>query len=424
MTPRFFRVRQRWETACIEDIAVEVRERLDSLFRSNPLPPGKTVAITAGSRGIRNIDTITKAVVDFFSEHGLKPFLVPAMGSHGGATARGQVELLAQYGITEEAVGCPIRSSMETVILGKYEAGPAMDVPVHFDRHAAEADYVFLVNRIKPHTRFTGAIESGLSKMLVIGLGKETGASLFHRAVSASSFDETILRVASLIRKKINLLGGLGIVENALDQTAILRATPPYEIEKTDEELLVLARERMPRLPFEEIDLLFIDRIGKNISGTGMDSNVVGRKFDDHKAMPGEKPVVRCIAVRGLTPETGGNANGIGMAEFCLGSVLKAMDIQETRINAIAANHVSAAMMPLDYDTDEDILDAARRTLGFESADAMKILRIRDTLHLETLLCSESLLCEAKDLASRGGLEILEDPLPGRFDVDLMNLPE
>ncbi len=420
MTPRFFRVRQRWETTCIENVAAEVRKQLDSLFRSHPPAPGKTVAITAGSRGIKNIDTITKAVVDFFKELGLKPFLVPAMGSHGGATAQGQSELLARYGITEEAVGCPIRSSMETAVLGNLGA----DLPIHCDRYAAEADHVFLVNRIKPHTRFAGPIESGLSKMLMIGLGKEIGASLYHRVLSVDSFDETIRRVVSLIRGKTNLLGGLGIVENVLDQTAILRATPPDEIENTDGELLVLAREMMPRLPFEEIDLLFIDRIGKNISGTGMDSNVVGRKFDDHKAVPGDRQIVHCIAVRGLTPETGGNANGIGMAEFCLGSVLKAMDVHETRINAIAANHVSAAMLPLDYDSEEEILEAARRTLGFENADEMKILRIRDTLHLETLLCSESLWCQANELASRGKLEILEEPLPGRFDVDLVDRTE
>jgi len=396
MTPRFFRIRQVFDTTCLGDVALETRLQLERLFRSGDLIPGKTVAITAGSRGIRNIVAILKTIAGYFHERGLNPFLVPAMGSHGKATAKGQTELLAQYGITEKAVGCPIRSSMETVVLGSLTLGGEM-VPIHFDRFAAEADHVFLVNRVKPHTRFSGAIESGLSKMLMVGLGKETGATLYHRHIGDDSFEDAVRKVVPLIRSRISLLGGLGIVENALDQTAILRAIPPESIEKTDEELLVVARRMMPRIPFDEIDLLFIDRIGKDISGTGMDTSIVGRKSK------GEKPVVHRIAVRDLTPETGGNANGIGLADYCLAAVVEKMDLSETRINAVAANRPHAADIPQVFSTDQEILDA----FGWK-VEEMRILRIRDTMHLETLLCSESLWEQAKILESRGELEILD----------------
>ncbi|MCL2304296.1 MAG: [Fe-S]-binding protein [Planctomycetaceae bacterium] len=401
-------MRQIFETAYLDDVASETRLQLDRLFRSAHPTPGKSVAITAGSRGIRNIDTILKTVVEYFCELGLEPFLVPAMGSHGGATAKGQTALLAQYGITEKTVGCPIRSSMETVVLDSLTFPHGETIPIHFDRCAAEADHVFLVNRIKPHTRFTGPIESGLSKMLMVGLGKETGATLYHRYVPVGSFETAIRKVVSLIRSRISLLGGLGIVENAQDQTAILRATPPESIEKTDEELLVFAKSRMPRIPFDEIDLLLIDRIGKNISGTGMDTNVVGRKSDDRRTVPGEKPVVHRIAVCDLTPETGGNANGIGLADYCLAAAVEKMDRNETRINAIAANRPHAAEIPQVFFTEQEILEAALKENGVGNAEEMHTLWIRDTLHLETLLCSESLREQAKVLELQGKLKILD----------------
>jgi len=411
ISPAFFRVQQIFEE-CRLDVVTEIRTELDRLFCAVNLVPGKRVAITAGSRGIRNIGTILKTIVAYFHRRGLRPFLVPAMGSHGGATATGQTELLAKYGITEKMVGCPIRSSMETVVLDTViHGGEAISIP--FDRFAAGADHVFLVNRIKPHTRFTGPIESGLSKMLMFGLGKEVGATLYHRVVSDDSFDDAVRKIVPIICNRVSLLGGLGIVENAQGQTAILRASPPDGIENTDEELLILAQKMIPRIPFDELDLLFIDQIGKDISGTGMDTNIVGRKLGCGK------PVVHRIAVRDLTPKTGGNATGIGLADYCLDAVVKKMDIHETRINAIAASRPDAAEIPQVYFTDMEILAAA-----WKECDVMRILRIRDTKHLETLLCSGSLWEEAKILESRGKLKILEEPLPGRFDVDWVDRGE
>lgn len=391
-----FRFHQQLDKRSIADPYAETRLEMRQLRFS--VRKGQTVAVTASSRGIGNIVPIMRGVVDHFRESGLEPFIVPAMGSHAGGTAESQRQLLYDYGLTESVLGCPIRSSMETVVLGELridsdDVGYSDCIPVHFDRITSEADHVFLVNRIKSHTRFTGTIESGLLKMLMIGLGNAEGAGIYHRAISNDRFSAVIRRVADFLMQKISLLGGLGIVENGEGQTALLKALPATNLLTGEEKLLLLAKTLMPRLPFQEIDLLFIGQIGKNISGTGFDSNIVGRKFDDHKAVRNrnEKPIVHCIAVLGLTPETAGNANGIGMAEFCLSSVLQEIDWQKTRLNAITANHVSAAMIPLDYPTEAEIIDAAWQSLGRPKPENFRVVWIRDTLHLETITASEAL---------------------------------
>ncbi len=387
------RIHQMFDKTAVADPYMETRREMGRL-RFDGLRPGATVAVTASSRGIRDIVPITRGVVDHFKEIGLVPWIVPAMGSHAGGTAESQQRLLEHYGITAESVGCPIRSSMETVNLGNFDIGEGETCPVHFDRIASEADHVFLVNRIKPHTRFSGPIESGLLKMLMIGLGNATGASAYHRAVSDDRFPVVIRKVADFLMQKISVLGGLGIVENSEGRTAAVQAIAAGELVAEEEKLLALAKKLMPRLPFDEIDLLIIDRIGKNISGTGFDTNVVGRKFNDHKAVHGEKPVVHRIAVRSLTTETDGNANGIGMAEFCLSSLLPEIDVEKTRMNAITADHVSAAMIPLDYDTEEEIIDAAWRSLGSPDPSTFRVAWIRDTAHLEEMIVSEALYRE------------------------------
>lgn len=383
-----FRFRQQVDRTSIADPYDATRREIRRLEFSSQ--KGKSVAITAGSRGISDLLPITRAVIDHFIELEFEPFVVPAMGSHGGGTAEGQTALLAEYELNEQNLGCPIRSSVETVRLGEIQIGNEI-LPVHFDRLAFEADHVFLVNRIKSHTRFSGPIESGLLKMLMIGLGNPEGASVYHRAVADDRFPTVILRVAEFLTQKVSVLGGLGIVENGEGKTAKLKALKTKEIPSGEEELLKLSKNLMPRLPFEEIDLLFIERIGKNISGTGFDTNIVGRKFDDHKAVRGEKPVVRCIAVCDLTPESEGNANGIGMAEFCLSSLLPKVDWQKTRLNAMTANHVSAAMIPLDFATEDEIIEAARLTLGRPPLEEFRVVWIQDTLHLEEITASESL---------------------------------
>ncbi len=252
------------------------------------------------------------------------PFIVPAMGSHGGGTAEGQRHVLESYGVTEEFCGCPIRSSMETVVVCQTAEG----FDVHFDRHAFEADHVLVCNRVKPHTGFVGDIESGLMKMMLIGLGKHEGAKIYHRAIQDYSFGQIVRSVASRVLESCHIAGGLAIVENRYDETAYIQAVQPAEFESREKELLVLAKKLMPRLPFEEIHVLVIDEIGKDISGSGMDTNVVGRKFHAHHPAKNELPKVKRIIIRGLTEATHGNATGIGLAEFCTTRAIEQTDLR------------------------------------------------------------------------------------------------
>ncbi|MGC3965874.1 MAG: lactate racemase domain-containing protein [Pirellulales bacterium] len=350
--PRIFRVRQHFTGPQVADIDAEVRGQLGRLPLDKRIRPGESVAVTAGSRGIANIAQIIRASVAHLKSIGAKPFIVPAMGSHGGGTAEGQVEILHGYGITEEYCGCPIRASMETIIVCQTREG----FPVHFDKHASQADHVLVVGRIKPHTGFVGDIESGLMKMMLIGLGKHAGALVYHRAIQDYSFPQIVRSVAAEVIAKCKIVAGLGIVENEREETAQLAAVLPEELEAREKELLVLAKQWIPRLPFERCHMLMVDQIGKNISGTGMDTNVVGRKYNDHKAVEDEWPKVKVIAVRSLTEETHGNATGLGMAEFCRSRVLEQIDVKKTRINCLTGGHVAAGMTPFDYPTDREIL--------------------------------------------------------------------
>jgi hypothetical protein len=404
--PQTFRVRQTFDVPRIDDVAAEVHAQLARLDLGQRIRPGQSVAITAGSRGIAHIATIIRAIVEHLKGLDASPFVVPAMGSHGGGTAEGQRQLLESYGITETFVGCPIRANMETVTVGQAPEG----FPVHFDRLAFEADHVLVCNRIKPHTAFAGPIESGLMKMLLIGLGNCEGATVYHRAIRDFSFDQIIRSVAAAVVARCHILAGLAIVENAYDQTARIEAIRPEQFEAREKELLVLARRWLPRLPFQQVDVLLIDRLGKDISGTGIDPNVVGRKFNDHRALDDEFPKVRRIALRGLTEATHGNAIGLGIAEFCRSDLLRQTDFAVTRLNGLVSGHISAAMRPLDYETDREMLAAALGTIGLTEPPQAKLLWIADTLHLTEVECSAAYLDEARarnDLEIRAGLRDL-----------------
>jgi hypothetical protein len=374
------------------------------------------VAITAGSRGIANIAHITRAIVDHFKQLGAKPFIVPAMGSHGGGTAQGQRQIVESYGITESLLGCPIRSSPETVEVCRSEHG----FPVHFDRFAFQSDHVLVLNRVKPHSGFHGPIESGLMKMLLIGLGNCEGAKIYHRAILDHSFEQIVHSVAEKVISACPILAGVAIVENAYDKTALIEAMAPQDFESREKELLVLAKKLMPRLPFDVVDVLVIDRMGKDISGVGVDPNVVGRKFNDHKAVEGESPKVRRICLRGLTRTSHGNATGMGMAEFCKSEFLRQADPAATRLNCLVSGHVSAAMPPLDFETDQEMLAAALGTIGLVEPSNAKLIWIADTLHLDVVECSAAYLDEAQH---RHDLEILTKPRELPFDVT-GNLPD
>lgn len=409
--PRMFRLRQKFDAHRVTDIPDEVTRQLNMLNLKSRIRPGQQVAITAGSRGIAHIGMITRAVVDHMKSLDAKPFIVPAMGSHGGGTAAGQTQLLEHYGITPEKMGCELRASMETVIVDRTPQG----IPVHFDKHASQADHVFIVGRVKPHTGFVGDVESGLHKMMLIGLGKHEGAKIYHRAIADFSFMEIITAVAASVISKCRVVGGLAIVENAYDETALIEAVAPERFLEREKELLKLATKWLPRLPFSYTDLLIIDKIGKNISGTGLDTNVVGRKYNDHAAT--DRDTVRCkrIFVRGLTEETHGNATGIGIAEFINQRTSDAIDRKITAINCITGLHPTAAMIPIAYETDREAITNALHTCGLVEPDRSKVTQIRDTLHLGEVLVSEAFLPE---LSNRDDLEQISDLREMAFDSE------
>ena len=283
--PEVFRVRQTFEGPRRGRRSRRRARRLDRRKSGPRLRPGQTVAVTAGSRGIANIAAILRAAVEHLRSLGAQPFLVPAMGSHGGGTAAGQQRLLESYGIAEPLVGCPVRASMETVVVCR---AAAERFPVHCDRLAFEADHVLVCGRVKPHTSLAGRYESGLLKMLLVGLGKAEGAKTLHRAIADYGFDQIVASIAGEALAKCRVLAGLAIVENACDQTALVEAVAPKDFLTREPQLLELARQWMPRLPFRRADVLLIDQIGKNFSGVGFDANVAGRKFNDHQAVEGE----------------------------------------------------------------------------------------------------------------------------------------
>ncbi|HXG11252.1 MAG TPA: lactate racemase domain-containing protein [Gemmataceae bacterium] len=414
--PRFLRVRQQFERPRVEDIPAAVRGALEKLDLGRHIRPGQSVALTAGSRGIANIPLVLRSVVEFLHRLGARPFLVPAMGSHGGGTAEGQRRILESYGITEAFVGAPIRASMEVVSLGATAEG----FPVVLDRHAAEADHIGIIARIKPHTAYHGPIESGWMKMMMIGLGKHVGALNYHRILLEYPFDQVVRSVGRVIRAQAPIRFGLAVVENAYDETAHVEAAHPEDFERREEGLLELARRWLARLPLREADLLIIDEIGKDISGSGMDTNVVGRK---RAARLGQavidQPRMRHIFVRGLSERTHGNATGIGLADFTTRRLVEAMDYRATVINCLTAGYPEGANLPVQFDTDREVIDAALAIIGTRPPEEARVLRIRNTLCLEEVEMSEPCLVMA---SGRSDLTPLGPPRPLTFDA-AGNLP-
>lgn len=398
--PRLFPVRQRFQGPRLDDVGASVHAELAKLRLGQQIAPGQRVAITAGSRGIANIALIVKAIVDHVRSLGGEPFIVPAMGSHGGATAAGQVEILATYGITEEYCGCPLLASMDTVVVCQSDEG----FDVHFDRHAFEADHVIVCGRIKLHTSFHGEIQSGLMKMLLIGLGKHRGACIYHRAFRDFSFDQIIRGVASTVVKNCRIAAGVAIVENGYEQTALVEAVRPEDFLTREPELLKLSAEWIAKLPFDRADVLVVDQIGKNISGTGMDTNVVGRKSDVNAALEHEWPKIEKIVVRGLTPETHGNATGIGLADLTTQRVVDQINYQAMRVNCVTSGRTAVGMLPVYFPTERESIEAALTMIGLKPAAEARLVRIPNTLELGKVVCSEIYLAEAHE---RPELEVI-----------------
>jgi hypothetical protein len=414
--PRMVRIRQQFERPQITDVPTAVVSALESLDLSRRIKPGHTVALTAGSRGIANIPLILRSTAAFLKKLGAKPFLIPTMGSHGGGTAEGQRRILESYGITEEFVGVPIRASMETVQVGTTVEG----FPVLLDRIAAESDHIGVIARIKPHTGFHGPIESGLLKMMMIGLGKHAGALLYHRILLDHPFDRVVRSIGRTLMKSAPITFGLALVENAYDETAFVEGVAPEAFEAREERLLIEAKRLLMRLPLRKADLLIVDEIGKNISGSGMDTNVVGRKRAFRNQPPPEGiPAMRLIYVRGLSAKTHGNAAGIGLADFTSTRLVQQMDYRATVINCLTAGYPEGAFVPVHFATDREVLDAALAIIGTRAPEQARILRIRNTMQLEELDVSEPCLQEKERQTE---FAVLSSPRPLEFDA-AGNLP-
>jgi len=366
-----------------------------------------TVAFGVGSRGIANIAESVKQVVTELKALGAKPFIFPAMGSHGGATAEGQRGVLEGYGITESFVGCPIRASMEVVELGKVDG-----MPVYMDKHASEADAFAFVCRIKPHTNFRAPIESGIVKMMTIGMGKIVGATELH-TYGMDRFGELLPKAARFIMSKKTFLFGVGMVENAADETAVIEVVPPEQLFDREPVLQAKAKELMPRLQFDEIDVLIVERIGKNISGAGMDPNITGRnnRFIEWEA----KPLVKKIVALGLTPETHGNACGIGYSDVITMRLYKEMDIGYTYANVIASTYLDGAVIPMIMNTDEEAIRLAVKTVVRVKPQDCRIVRIRNTLELVDIQVSEPMLKAVR--ANPSQFEVVGEPEALKFDT-------
>ena len=403
--PKFFPLEQNFPSARISDVERVIADSFQASGSLDCVRKGERVAIAVGSRGIHQIDRIVRAVVLEVTKRGGQAQIIPAMGSHGGATAEGQTAVLKSFGITESLMGCPVTASMETILLGKTPEG----LPIHFDRLASEADHVVVVNRVKPHTRLAGNYESGLIKMLMIGLGKHVGASVYHQFFPDYDYclDRLVPSVVELLLDRMPITCGLAIVEDAFEDTAHLEAVPASEILNREPALLKKAKSLLPRLPFDHLDFLIVDQIGKEISGTGMDTNLIGRKANDRAAAPNEFPKVRNIYVRSLTENTAGNAAGIGIAEYCHQRVVDQLDAEKTKVNCITSAHPSAGAIPLVFGSDLLAINAAISQVSLERQHAVKWAWIRDTLHVSRLMASE---CFYEEVVSRSDLTVLGNP--------------
>jgi hypothetical protein len=406
--PKMVRIRQNFERPKVADMPSAVTSALESLDLGRRIKPGQTVALTAGSRGIANIPLVLRSTANFLKKLGAKPFLIPAMGSHGGGTAEGQRHILESYGITEEFVGAPIRASMDTVQVGTTSEG----FPVLLDRIASQADHIGIVARVKPHTGYHGPIESGLMKMMMIGLGKHAGALAYHRILLDYPYDRVVRSVGRTLQAAAPIAFGLALVENASDDTALVEGVAPEAFEAREEQLLAQARRLLARLPLGKADLLIVDEIGKNISGSGMDTNVVGRKRAFRTQPPPQgMPAMRLIYVRGLSEKTHGNATGIGLADFTSTRLVRQMNHRATVINCLTAGYPEGAFIPVHFETDREVIDAALAIIGTRAPEQARILRIHNTMHLDEMDVSEPCLADPErqtDFAPMGRPRSLE----------------
>ncbi len=402
--PRMMEVRQSFPPPRQLDLPRLVREQFATKRVLAQVRPGMRVAVGVGSRGITNLAVIVRAVLDALREAGAQPFVIPAMGSHGGGTSEGQTQVLAEYGVTAESMGVPIAASMETRSIGS-----ALGADVHFSAAALEAEGIVIINRVKPHTDFHGTLGSGIQKMLTIGFGKHAGAIVAHRTAAHVGHERVIREFSRVMIETVPVLCGVAILEDQHHATAEIEVLRREEIACEEDRLFQRAWSLMPRLPLEEVDLLIVDRLGKEISGTGMDTNVIGREIAGYSVAlqqdPPRTPMIHRIFVRGLSKATNGNGIGIGLADFTTARAVRALDLRYTYVNALTGMGMHPAKIPIHFETDREAIEAALSTLALPGPQQARILRIADTLSLEKLHASEGcadLLRQRAEVSSIG----------------------
>jgi len=413
--PPMVRLQQEFENRTVVDIRTKVIEEVAKLNIGSIIQPRQTVAVGVGSRGIDNHALILKCLLEELQKVGAEPFIVPAMGSHGGATAEGQTKVLENLGISEATMGVPVRASMDTVQLGVTDFG----MPVFFDRIAATADHIVLLNRIKPHTRFTAPFESGLLKMLAIGFGKKIGAQTYHKNFIFYGFERVVRGVYQVVKQSLPIAFGLGIIENGYQKTADIRAIMGDRFDIEEPELMKFARAWCPQLPFRHVDLLLIDEFGKDISGAGMDTNVTGLKRIFCPEIADQMPRVDKIFVRELTPASKGNAMGIGLADVTTQRFVDRINFTDTYTNAFTGQNLRGAKLPIYFANDRKVLDMILPFFAHTVPERVKVVWIKNTLQLAEVEVSSVYLDEMGD---HPDLTVISDPLPLYFDQQ-DNLP-
>ena len=408
--PELVRVRQRFPVRPPVDVVASLERLLHAKGIAAAITPGARVALTAGSRGVRDVVPVLRTLAGFVRAAGGVPFVVPCMGSHGGATAAGQEEVLASLGVNQETVGAPVVSSMDAVPVGESRFG----APVWVARDLTEADFVIAVNRVKPHTDFFGPFESGLIKMLVIGAGKHRGALEAHRLAIRHGFPAVLEEYARVVLARVPVLCGVALLEDESDRTAEIHVLHPGEIISGEPPLLARAARLAPSLPFDAFDCLLVDEIGKEISGNGMDAKVVGR-IDLRSAASPDRPRITRIVVRDLTEASHGNAIGIGSADFTTTRLLARIDQEAMKVNCLTSAAPESGRLPLAFERDVDAVRAAFDTCGAASVDEFTLVWIRNTLQLQELLISTALLPLARADAR---LEVVSAPTPFPVEAD------
>jgi len=408
--PHMMRIRQTFDDTTLDDIPGDITGQLANLKLESSVKKGQTVAVACSSRGLANYGIIVKAVVSFLKHLKLDPFLIPAMGSHGAATAAGQKRVLEHLGIDEEDVAAPIRSSLEIVQIGETED----HIPVYLDKLASEADHIVLINRIKKHTEFEHEFESGLLKMMAIGLGKQEGAATYHEAMLTYGYPAVILAVARKVMQHANLLFGVGTVENGYGQTARIGVCPPENIEEMEKALFKSAKTYAPSLPFDEADIILIDEMGKEISGTGFDTKVVGRIGLPLVTAEPERPKIKRIVVCDLTEGSQGNAVGVGIADIITRRLLDKIDMDALNMNTITGVCPEMGKIPLTVKNDVEAIEIAIKCVGLIPREKLKIMRIKNTALLSEVEISQAY---EDEISRRDDLEVVSPKREMEFDA-------